>query len=273
MAPKKSDSEDILKSDVASFASSLGLSSSLPYSGFNDSDFRKTGPLKQSDSSSKPKYKSNNKKDIDDKAQAQALRQKKKNPRNQFNVRPKPILSIDNNNNWKGFDRFKNLPKLPLVKSSALGVWYVDAAQLEDKVFGEKRRKAEINNVEEWKSVVEKKQDLGERLLAQYANDFETSKGQSGDIKMLTATQRSGTAADKVSAFSVMVAENPLANIKSLDALIGRYYLYIHTYIFATYIGTYIHIHICFAHIFPNNVIKCRNGDIQSWKASRIDRL
>ena len=39
---------DAIRSDVASFASSLGLSSSLPSSssGFNDSDFLKTGPLK-----------------------------------------------------------------------------------------------------------------------------------------------------------------------------------------------------------------------------------
>lgn len=214
--PQDSQNEDVLKSDVASFASSIGLSSSLSSSGFNDSDFRKTGPLKQTNSTKKE---TNNKRE-----KPKPLKQNNKNPRNQ--LKPKvqhPLLSIDDNNNSRGFDKFKNLSKLPLVKAKSLGVWFVDSAELEGKVIGSnnEKKKVEFKNVEEWKSLVAKKKDLGERLLAQYAQDFEASKGQSSDIKMLSATQRSGTAADKVSAFSVMIGENPVANIKSLDALIG----------------------------------------------------
>ncbi|KAA8540211.1 hypothetical protein F0562_024226 [Nyssa sinensis] len=133
-------------------------------------------------------------------------------------VRVQPLL-VDNK---KGSDKFKNLPKLPLVKASSLAVWYVDAAELEEKVIGsEAKRKVEFRNVEEWKSLVAKKTELAERLLAQYAQDYESLSGQKGDIKMLIATQRSGTATDKVSAFSVMVGENPIANMRSLDALLG----------------------------------------------------
>ncbi|XVE51803.1 hypothetical protein DITRI_Ditri02bG0070600 [Diplodiscus trichospermus] len=36
---------------------------------------------------------------------------------------------------------------------------------------------------------------------------------------MVLASQRSGTPADKVSAFSFVVADNPVANLKSLDGL------------------------------------------------------
>lgn len=61
---------------------------------------------------------------------------------------------------------------------------------------------------------MEKKKEMGERLLAQYAMDYESSRGQSGDIKMLLTTLRSGAAADKVSAFSVMIGDNPTANLR-----------------------------------------------------------
>ncbi|KAK2997111.1 hypothetical protein RJ639_025401 [Escallonia herrerae] len=198
---KPEDTQDIarLTSDVASFAASIGLSSSAG-GGFDDSDFRKTGALK-------PATKINS-----------APTQPSKNPTPGINKNPNPQpLSIDDS---KGFNKFKNLPKLPLIKASSVGVWYEDAAQLEEKVIGKK--KIEYKNVVEWRNLVVKKKELGERLLAQYTQDYEASRGQSGDIKMLVATQRSGTAADKVSAFSVMIGENPIANVKSLDALIGR---------------------------------------------------
>ncbi|KAK1362733.1 CCAAT/enhancer-binding protein zeta-like [Heracleum sosnowskyi] len=184
--------DHLLINDVASFASALGLSSAST----NDSK-----PLKQS----------NNKK------------KKRDNKPNKEQPKPRaqpPVALLDNN--YHAFDKFKNLPKLPLVKASSLGIWYADAADLELKLLGNgDKTKVVYKNVDEWKLLVSKKKDLGERLMAQYAQDFETSRGKSGDIKMLTATQRSGTAADKVSAFSVMVGENPVANIKSLDALIG----------------------------------------------------
>ncbi|KAJ1408291.1 CCAAT-binding factor [Sesbania bispinosa] len=106
------------------------------------------------------------------------------------------------------------------MKANALGVWFEDAAELEAKVIGEGKR-VEMRNVEEWKGFVEKKREMGERLMAQYAHDYESTRGNSSDIKMLVSTQRSGTAADKVSAFSVLVGDNPIANLRSLDALLG----------------------------------------------------
>lgn len=220
MAVSKSSNnkEDIehLKSDIASFASSLGLSSSLPSSGFNDVDFRKTGSLMPI----KPQKK---RKQVPDSKPTET--QKPKNHNFKPNEKPKPKLPVlsleDSSNKPKGYDKFKNLPKLPLMKASGLGVWYADAEKLEANVVGKEKR-VEVRNVEEWKSVVEKKRELGERLMAQYVQDYESSRGQSGDIKMLISTQRSGTAADKVSAFSVLVGDNPIASLRSLDALLGK---------------------------------------------------
>ncbi|KAJ9181067.1 hypothetical protein P3X46_009238 [Hevea brasiliensis] len=209
---------ELLKSEVASFAPSLGLSSFLPFSssGFNDADFRKSGPLKKpnNDSESSPKTQL-------DKSSKKARDFKNKDSqshnneiRSHFDQKPKqkPVPKPP----------YKNLPKLPLVKASALGVWHEDGMEFEKKVLGEGKSKLELKmGVEEWKGVVEKKKELGERLMWQYAQDYEQSRGQSADIKMLVTTQRSGTAADKVSAFSVLIGDNPIANLRSLDALLG----------------------------------------------------
>lgn len=249
---RQKNNVELLKSEVATFASSLGLSSSsLPSSsGFNDADFRKSGALKKPKSSkqrtkldktlngdeneSAPKVqfhksseKGRNFKNKDDKSH-------KNEKKSQFDKKPKknpvpkpPVLSLDDNNksnsSTRAFDKYKNLPKLPLVKASALGAWHEDAMEFEKKVLGEGKSKLELKMaVEEWKGVVEKKKELGERLMWQYSQDYEQSRGQSGDIKMVVTTQRSGTAADKVSAFSVLVGDNPIANLRSLDALIGK---------------------------------------------------
>ncbi|CAA0829454.1 Unknown protein [Striga hermonthica] len=211
-----------LQSDVASFASSLGFLSSGgaaaadPSSGFNDSDFRKTGPIKpQSQTLPKPQINSSTKKSEDKNRKPRPRRNDAKPAENQRQGPKNSDFSAE-----KDYSRFKNLPKLPLVKASALGVWHDDAAELEEKLVG-KDKKIEVRNAEEWKVLVEKKKELGERLLAQYAQDYVSTRGQNGDIKMLYATQRSGTAADKVSALSVLIGDNAVANSRSLDSLLG----------------------------------------------------
>ncbi|XP_023761975.1 protein SLOW WALKER 2 [Lactuca sativa] len=219
----KDNDADLLQSEIANFASSLGLSSSVPSTGFDDSDFRKRAPIKKNPKvdikKNDDKFKDNNNKKNTDKFKNSNKKEKEEPP----NPQPKPKaqihFSVDNS---KMFDKFKNLPKLPLIKASSLGVWYDDAAELEEKLIGSgvNKKKVEFKNVEEWKGLVEKKKELAERLLAQYVHDYELSRGQSGDIKMVLATQRSGTVTDKVSAFSVLVGDNPIANIKSIDALV-----------------------------------------------------
>ncbi|KAH0920005.1 hypothetical protein HID58_027665 [Brassica napus] len=205
-------------SEIASFASSLGLPSSLPSSGFNDSDFRKPpkpqkrkNPKKEGDTS-KPNPKEAKKQTSKDAAPAKQT----------VNTKPKPkadFLSIEDENSGfkaKRFEKFKTLPKLPLVKASLLSSeWYNDAEELEEKVFS---RKVAVGDV---MGVVEVKREMGERLMWQYAEDFVASKGKSGDMKMVISAQKSGTVADKITAFEIMVGENPIANMRSLDALLG----------------------------------------------------
>ncbi|AES94857.2 putative CCAAT-binding factor [Medicago truncatula] len=232
-AKSKSDkpltnTEDInlLKSEVASFASSLGLSTSQTNSsGFNDVDFRKTKPKKQQPQQQKTPEKvtpQNNQKP-NNKTFGKSNQPHENSKLKKPEPKPKPpVLSLNNDaNKEKGYyNKFKNLPKLPLMKASELGVWFEDAGELEGKVIGE-GKKVDVKNLGEWKGFVEKKRVLGERLMAQFAQDYESTRGRSSDIKMLISTQRSGTAADKVSAFSVLVGDNPVANLRSLDALLG----------------------------------------------------
>ncbi|XP_051135888.1 protein SLOW WALKER 2 [Andrographis paniculata] len=200
-----------LQSDVASFASSLGFSSA-PSSGFNDSDFRKTGPIRTS--ARPPSKPPRDFKDSKFEKRKDIPVRKSKPPQNRNNHPGESDPVVENSN------RFKNLPKLPLVRASALGVWYNDAAELEEKLIG-KDKKIEFSSVDEWKHFVEEKKELGERLLVQYAQDYLSSRGQHGDIKMLLATQRSGTAADKVSALSVLIGDNAVGNLRAIDSLLG----------------------------------------------------
>ncbi|XP_010428130.1 PREDICTED: CCAAT/enhancer-binding protein zeta-like [Camelina sativa] len=238
---KSSQDLSLLTSDIASFASSIGLASSLPSSGFNDTDFRK--PLKpKSKRIRKPKKDAS----ADDKTKEDeqggdttTTRNPKSNTGNEKGkkpnkdaaakqtIQPKPkpgFLSIEDDTTGdkaKRFNEFKGLPKLPLVKASLLSSeWYNDAAELEEKVFGG-RSKVAVANKEDFNGVVEKKRELGERLMWQYAEDFVTSKGKGGDMKMVMSAQKSGTVADKITAFEIMVGENPIANMRSLDALLG----------------------------------------------------
>ncbi|KAL9228490.1 hypothetical protein vseg_004067 [Gypsophila vaccaria] len=204
-----------IQNDVASFASSLGLSSSS--TGFNDTDFR---PKKQTQITKPPRpTKPSKPSSQNPKFQKPISKFPPKNPN--FNAGSNPKTHEDSK--FKSFDMYKNMAKLPLLKAGALGTWHVDQGELEGKVLGvgPERKRLDVGDVEEWKKTVSKKNELGERLMAQYSVEYEGSRGQSGDIKMLIATQKSGTAVDKVSAYSVLVGDNPIANIRSLDALLA----------------------------------------------------
>ncbi|XP_038990337.1 CCAAT/enhancer-binding protein zeta [Phoenix dactylifera] len=207
---------ELLKSDVASFVSSLGLapSSGASGAGFDDSDFRKTGSFK-------PPKSRDPKPSAPEKIDGGEKKNKKDDSDSKPKPKPKPHpLQIDPFENAK-YD--KNLPMLPLMKASLLsGYWYNDADDLEGKVLGpEGRKKVPSLGIEELKRLVSKKKEVAERLLRQYTLDYDSSRRKSGDMRLLEVTARSGTSADKVSAFTCLVEDNPIANMRSLDALLS----------------------------------------------------
>ncbi|KAK9153181.1 hypothetical protein Sjap_000661 [Stephania japonica] len=216
--PKTPKDIELLKSDVASFASSLGLSSApSSNSGFNDSDFRKKSSLQLKNPNPRKPSNPNHAKSQNEKTESKKTNAKQNKFRR--NDRPRDsAVSVDS----RPFDRWKNLPKLPLMKASALGQWFVEAEELEGKVVGREGRSGGVGGKSsEWMSSVAKKKELGERLMAQYALDYEVVRGNDREIKMVFTAQRSGTAVDKVSAFSLLVGDNPIANLRSLDALLA----------------------------------------------------
>lgn len=112
--------------------------------------------------------------------------------------------------------------------SSLSGQWYVDADELESRVLGEEGKKKVVEGVkgvEELKGLVVKKRELGERLMEQYTKEYEAGRRKNGDMRLLEMTARSGTSADKVSAFTCLVEDNPLASLRSLDALLCKFVL------------------------------------------------
>ncbi|KAJ3692481.1 hypothetical protein LUZ60_012831 [Juncus effusus] len=245
--PPAAAAEDLaaLQSDVLSFASSLGLAGSLPSnsSGFDDSDFRK--PPKKPEPNPKDKSNAKDKSNL----KVHANLKDKSNSKDKFNEKVHPNAkdksSLKSDSNQKGTENSKfllrNKPKpleitpfeghvsgaqksaeLPLMKPNSLsGNWYIDLDQLESKLLT-KPTKPTIP-ITEMQNLVTKNKELGERLLKQYTSEYEESarKRKSGDLRLLETSARSGTTNDKVSAFACLVEDNPIANLRSLDALLS----------------------------------------------------
>ncbi|TVU19278.1 hypothetical protein EJB05_35417 [Eragrostis curvula] len=199
---------DALKSDVASFASSLGLVAGVGNSsGFDDSDFRKSGPIKPPKPSKQPDQTSEV--PPQNTAHSQDPKPSKK---------PHPLeLHAPNASTNPGATT-----NYPLMKAAALsGQWYTDAEELEVKVLGGGKQMPPAVGLQEMQKLVERKRELAEKLMVQYAREYDTVRRGKGDLKLLEMSAKSGTSADKVSAFTCLVEDNPIANIRALDSLVG----------------------------------------------------
>ena len=187
---RKPPAMDDLLSDVASFASSLGLSSSAgTASGFDDSDFRKTGKMRPVEPQSTVPIRDKSAKPI------------KNNPLEQidpFEVSEKKVK-----------ERF------PLMKAATpMGLWYEESSELEARLTENSGQKMRARGLEEVKRVAEV-------LMAQFTEDYETRTKKHGDWQLVRTAAKSGTTNDKVTALATLVGDNPVANLKSLDILLG----------------------------------------------------
>ncbi|PKU66643.1 CCAAT/enhancer-binding protein zeta isoform X1 [Dendrobium catenatum] len=109
----------------------------------------------------------------------------------------------------------------PRKSISLSGHWYVDAEELERKLLGVEAKKLPLMRLEELNGLVAKKRETAESLLKQYTMEYEVKKKKSGDLRLLDTTARSGTSVDRISAFTCLVEDNPLANMRALDALLS----------------------------------------------------
>lgn len=198
---------DALKSDVTSFASSLGfLPGAGNSSGFDDSDFRKSGPIKPPKPPKAP--------------QTPEAPQNTANPPNPKSTKKPHPLELHYPPTGTNAGAATNYP---LMKAVALsGQWYTDAGELEVRVLGGCKHVPPAVGLQEMQRMVEQKRELAERLMVQYAKEYDAVKRGSGDQKLLEISAKSGTSADKVSAFTCLVEDNPIANMRALDCLLGE---------------------------------------------------
>ncbi|XP_006663966.1 CCAAT/enhancer-binding protein zeta [Oryza brachyantha] len=195
---------DALKSDVASFASSLGLVGGVgSSSGFDDSDFRKTGPINPSKTPKSP--------------QTADGPQNSQNPKP--NKKPHPLDIHGLNAGAKSGAATTNYP---LIKAAALsGQWCADADELEASILGARKQVLPSMGLQAIHKILEQKRELAEKLMMQYTAEYDLVKRGSGDLKLLEISAKSGTSADKVSAFTCLIEDNPIANMRALDSLLG----------------------------------------------------
>uniref|UniRef100_A0A0E0LYB7 CCAAT-binding factor domain-containing protein n=1 Tax=Oryza punctata TaxID=4537 RepID=A0A0E0LYB7_ORYPU len=193
------DDIDALKSDVASFASSLGFLAGNTSSGFDDSDFRKSGPINPPKTTDAPP-----------------------NPKPTTTKKPHP-LDIHGPNTTTNSVSGAATTNYPLIKATALsGQWYADAGELEASVLGARKQLLpSVGGLQEMQRILEGKRELAEKLMAQYTVEYDMVKRGSGDLKLLEISAKSGTSADKVSAFTCLIEDNPIANMRALDSLLG----------------------------------------------------
>lgn len=274
-APKIADLQAI-QADVASFAAQLGLTPGEGFAaGFDDSDFRKTGPLSASKGEKeKEKEKkrvesavgdsvSDGKKEVQGKKGGQlttGVAKKGKNAKaekGQEGARGEQSLSFGvekNKEKGKGKKRSfsaentgqeddriakkekvdepvsekKAEKEVPLDRASKLSakllqastVWYeAAAANLKGKVSQEPVTTG--TKFLEGDEVLASKRKEAEQLLEKAVADYEKSRSKNSDTRWLMTARRSGTSADKVAAMTVMLQDNPMLNLRTLDALIG----------------------------------------------------
>ncbi|CAI5475406.1 unnamed protein product [Closterium sp. Yama58-4] len=74
----------------------------------------------------------------------------------------------------------------------------------------------------EWMALAEQLRGEGDALLKEAAEAYERRKESSSDARWLAAVRRSGTAADRVAALTVVIQDDPVANLANLDALLGK---------------------------------------------------
>lgn len=200
------DDIDAIKSDVASFASSLGLVPGAGNSsGFDDSDFRKSGPMSAPKPPKHPQT-----------PEAPANTEPLQNPKPTKKPHPLELHAPHTAATTSAATNY------PLVKASALsGQWHADAAELEARVLGDRKHAPPAVGLQEMQRMVERKRELAEKLIMQYSREYDSVRRGTGDLKLLEMSAKSGTSSDKVSAFTCLVEDNPIANMRALDSLLG----------------------------------------------------
>ncbi|KAH7422635.1 hypothetical protein KP509_12G018100 [Ceratopteris richardii] len=136
------------------------------------------------------------------------------------------VLSGNNGNKTDSIDSSKGQSKF-LSKALHLlnsGPWHEVLSSLINKenknialeVQGDKR-----NDQEDLSALVVNMRKKGEHLMERFVMEYESSRGKDSDMRWLMMARKTGTTADKVAALTVLLQDNAVANLRSLDSLLG----------------------------------------------------
>jgi ribosome biogenesis protein MAK21 len=112
-------------------------------------------------------------------------------------------------------------PRSLLKNSGEGGRWYEHTTSLPDS-NGAAAGSNKVSKKDE--AAIESQRQRGLELISAEAAAFEASAGRQkggSNLQWLQQAQRGGTTSDKVAAMALLVQENPIANLRSLDALIN----------------------------------------------------
>ncbi|KAG0631987.1 hypothetical protein M758_1G296500 [Ceratodon purpureus] len=256
---KESTDLEGIQADVASFAAQLGLASGGGFgAGFDDSDFRKTGKLGEKKGK---KGKGGEKLDGSVKKAEKSPKKVEKSSKKGVNLEVKGKgkgnaggedvgLSFGDSKKGKkrslqsdgGNERSAKKERItgkegesgndvPVVSKKIVALdrslaksfqsaalWYegVAAAAANPKAKAEKGVATGVGE-----EFLAGKRKEAEQLMEKAVADYEKSRSKDSDTRWLMTARRSGTSSDKVAAMTVMLQDNPMLNLRTLDALIG----------------------------------------------------
>eukprot|EP00899_Mesostigma_viride_P015893 jgi/Mesvir1/24304/Mv10992-RA.3 len=227
---------EALKSEVANFASSLGLGG-LSGSGFDDSDFRTRPEKKAVEPKGEKKSSSKTKGKDDDKSEAKVKKRSKDDSgkeKKEKSAKESKAASVAASTKQPDKSPQTKRPALPSqnaafkVSSKTAptpplttttlpeGAWYDTLATLTTP--GENAPAARPVSEDEKRRM----REVAEQIFSRHAEMSEAPRGKGGkDMEWLRAIRSSGTSSDKVAALTVLIQEDPVANLKSLDSLLG----------------------------------------------------
>lgn len=229
MPAKNEEDLQTLQADVASFASSLGLSSSFaPASDFDHLQPSLPAKIKHADrkrklAASEPL--GAKKREVNGTSLTVGDQHVKRKVR--FLNDSKEGASVGSQQELPAHSSSKTFSRLwSLLKSRP---WYEATAALlstgdayqTPAVHSKQGSLINDNNTEDRSKLVTELRKKGEDLMEKAAADYEKHRGKDSDMRWLMIARRTGTTADRVAAFTVLIQDNPVANLKALDALLG----------------------------------------------------
>jgi ribosome biogenesis protein MAK21 len=265
---RKAPVEDLkaIQADVASFAASLGFSGGagggIASGGFDDSDFRKKGPISKKGSkiaaelsdedefetevetkkrtkekgetkAKKGKKKKKEEDELDDSGEEEEVVKPRKAKKEKSSVVEEAVAS--DKSTKKGTKPVPGLGKIHEVLNSAFdgkvlptetkkrkGNWN-DQQQGEENGGPLPAKRSFLVSGNSDVELVRKLREEAQQLLDKAAEEYERSRRNNSDAQWLMQARRSGTSTDRVAAMTVILQENPKANVRTLDALIGTY--------------------------------------------------